>query len=140
VNDRAKDGRTALWLAVQWLPLDAVKLLLDKGADVNLRYKKAWGLMPHGESVLMHAAMGGYEEGVGLLLSKGAKVNDRDRNGATALMHAACNGNVKIIRMLVTKGAELNARDESGYTALKWAREYKQEEAEAVLVDAGGTD
>jgi ankyrin repeat protein len=59
--------------------IETVKLLLDKGANVNARNAVA-------ETALTHASQKGNTEIVKLLLSKGADVNAKDDAGWTALM------------------------------------------------------
>lgn len=57
-------------------------LLLERGANINLRNKK-------GTTALMVAAQKGHTETVILLLDKGADINSKDYDGWNALMHAA---------------------------------------------------
>src|SRR5688572_26504532 len=62
-----------------------------------------------------------------LLLSRGADVNAKDRQGRTALIYAVGLQEVKInpelIQALLAKGADVNARDQAGKTALGYAVE-----------------
>ena len=60
-------------------------LLLERGANINLRNKK-------GTTALMIAAKNGHTETISMLLARGADINNKNNNGWTALMIAALNG------------------------------------------------
>ncbi|MBI5258351.1 MAG: ankyrin repeat domain-containing protein [Burkholderiales bacterium] len=98
-----------------------VRLLLDKGADVNAHDGDR-------RTPLHYAANQGHADVAQLLLDKGANVNARDGNGWTALHHAANQGNVEVVRLLVgvirlllDKGADINASDGNGRAPLHYA-------------------
>jgi ankyrin repeat protein len=57
-----------------------VKFLLDKGADVNVKYN-------HSRTSLIFASQHGNVDVVKLLVDKGADVNVKDISGRTALMY-----------------------------------------------------
>lgn len=78
--------------------LEAAKLLLDRGADINARNL-------NGQTALMHASFNGYPEMVQLLLEKGADVNATAESGATAWDHASSVGQVRIVEILEAYGA-----------------------------------
>jgi len=61
---------------------EIVRLLIDKGADVNLLDK-------NGETALMGAAGAGHTEIVKVLIDKKANVDTKNNNGVTALIKAA---------------------------------------------------
>jgi hypothetical protein len=78
-NPNARDeGETALMHASFYGYEDAVKLLIQYHADVNLVDHK-------GRTALMHAASGEYVDAIPLLLAAGANPNARDSQGKTAL-------------------------------------------------------
>ena len=70
---------------------------------------------------LQIAASFGLAKIVRLLLSSGADVNVKDRDGWTALHWAAQNGHSAVVQLLLEKGADINAKDQDGRTALYWA-------------------
>lgn len=77
----------------------AVKLLLDKGASVNVATRS-------GETPLMAAAYAGYLPAVEALLKAGAKVNATNWRGYSALSFAALEGHTEVARLLLRHGAD----------------------------------
>lgn len=57
-------------------------------------------------------------EGINELLSKGAHLEAKDKNGRTALDWAAYNGKLEAVILLLEKGAIVDSRDNEGYTPL----------------------
>ncbi|MDT7542223.1 MAG: hypothetical protein QOE33_2127 [Acidobacteriota bacterium] len=89
-----------LWEAVRRDDAVAVKALLDKGADVNARWR-------YQQTPLFKAAERGNVEIVKLLLEHGADVNVRDTfYGATPITWAADKGHTDVVRALLEKGAK----------------------------------
>jgi len=131
-NIKDKQGRTALWGAVE-TDLETVKLLVDKGADVNLRDKI-------NSTPLLWASGFGKPETVGFLLSKGADVKAVDDNGWTPLIWAAGLGQPQTVQILVNSKADLAAADkQTGDTPLlRGARTGKAESLQILL--AAGAD
>ena len=100
----------------QQQPLEIVRVLVDKGADVN---------QPSSSSTaLMRAANKGYVDIVRLLLSKGAQVNVNVDDG-TPLMVAVNAGQVEIIKLLLAAGADVKAVHRMGDQALMMAAEQR---------------
>jgi ankyrin repeat protein len=92
---------------------DIVKLLLERGADVNTSTIS-------GFSALHLAADFRHEEVVSLLLSSGADVYRRDVGGWTALMYASHRGLLAVVRLLLRSmgGRGVDGRHIQGFTAL----------------------
>ena len=94
-------GRTPLMLTVdggKGYREGCLKLLLDKGADVN-------AMDARGKTALMYAIEGGNKEMVGLLVASAV-------DGRTALMLAAESGDGGIVsRLLAAKGGNIKERD-----------------------------
>ena len=100
----------------QQQPLEIVRVLIDKGADVN---------QPSSSSTaLMRAARAGYVDIVRLLLSKGAQVNVNVDDG-TPLMVAVNAGQVEIMKLLLAAGADIKAVHRMGDQALMMAAEQR---------------
>jgi hypothetical protein len=104
-----------------------VRMLLEKGADPNVRTKR-------NESALADAATAGNEECVKLLLDKGAEVNVQDIRGYSPLLYAAGADAMPagIVKMLLAKGADRNAKGD-GETASELASKRGDSEVARVL-------
>jgi ankyrin repeat protein len=89
------------------------KLLLDRGADPNVRTLNG--------PVLAVALEGKGGDLVPILLDKGADPNTRDRDRIPVLLIAAREGNSKIVKALLARGANTNVQDKDGRTVLMWA-------------------
>ena len=99
--------------------MEAVRALLDAGADPNARAEDETYGTPHGpgETPLHYAADRGHAEIVRALLEAGAEPNvwatwdpTPDGVGETPLHHAAHRGHAEVVRVLLGAGAEFNAR------------------------------
>lgn len=102
VDAFAPDGFTPLTLAAFFRREEAVRLLLERGADANLRAQHAQiQVMP------IHAAAAGNETGiVRLLLDSGADVTAEQPGGFTALDAAEQNANAEMAALLRERGAK----------------------------------
>jgi len=104
--------------------LIAMKLLLEKGADVHLPTR-------NGVTPLMAAAGVGTSdadttgrvkpqpeiiESIKLCLAAGADINAADSNGRTAIFGAAQQGFEKVVQFLADNGAKLDVKDRNGRT------------------------
>ena len=67
---------------------------------------------------LITAAGEGDTKTAEMLLTKGARVNAKSKDGKAALLRAAWEGLTETVEMLLTKGADVNAKDEVGAIAL----------------------
>jgi ankyrin repeat protein len=103
------------------------KLLLDRGADANIK-------LPEGYSpLLVLAESGGVAEAATLLLDYGAKVDAPNEKKITPLMAAAYSGNTEVARVLLKHGADRNLKSSAGKTALDYAREKSYEDIVKLL-------
>jgi ankyrin repeat protein len=105
------DGFTALHLAAFFGRAEAVRLLLDAGADPNAvgTSEQIGPVQP-----LHSAAASGRLEGVRLLLERGADVNARQGGGFTALHAAAASRDMELARVLLAAGADMTAKTDDG--------------------------
>jgi ankyrin repeat protein len=126
--------------------LDVVKLLVDKGADVNAQYAKripprqAQGEInvPPGATALYRAVRAVDFASVTLLIDAGANPSLALKDGSTPLMAAAGlgaprggneevteagdrNDPVEVMKLLVEKGADVNAINDLGMTPMHYA-------------------
>ncbi|KAF2181428.1 ankyrin, partial [Zopfia rhizophila CBS 207.26] len=112
------NGQTALSLTARYGHEVVVKLLLDKGVDLEAKDKD------NGQTPLLWAAQYGHEAVVELLLNTGADLEAKDNdNSQTPLLWAAKEGHEAVVKLLLDKGADLKARDKNGQTPLSWAAE-----------------
>ncbi|MDB4797386.1 ankyrin repeat domain-containing protein, partial [bacterium] len=99
--------------------IEAVKLGLEEGANVNVKDK--WG-----QTLLHHAANEDRKEIVELLIAAGADVKAKDEDGVTPLHFTAANRRKEVAELLIVKGANVNAENDDGDTPVDWAIEYNQ--------------
>ncbi|AFY94342.1 ankyrin repeat domain-containing protein [Chamaesiphon minutus] len=120
--------------------IDSVKVMLERGANVNLAGEE--GVTP-----LMTAARVTYRGGLEmteLLIKKGANVNAKASKGSTALMYASWgvadhyqDEYVKVVRLLIKNGAKVNVKNKIGDTPLSIARKGKWQKIVIALQKAG---
>lgn len=118
VDQRTAAGRTPLAEAAKRGRLQAVKLLIRRGADVNA-YDTTSGFTPlHLAAQYKHPAV------VRQLIKANANVNARNQWNQTPLWQAAWQawqGNTEVAHILVAHGAKIDVADEKGYTPLQMA-------------------
>jgi ankyrin repeat protein len=110
--------------------IETVKLLLEKGADIEAKTS-------NGRTTLYVAASNGHEAVVRLLLEKGANTEAVNKNKWTALHAAASNGHEAVVRLLLEKGANTEAEHENGWTALHVAASNGHEAVVRLLLEKG---
>ena len=104
-------GGHKLCSAVKSGDLQAVKVQLEKGVDVNARDAELR------ITALSWAALHGHTKIAAFLIDRGADVNAKNQDGATALHSAAFFGRAEIAELLIQKGADVNAKNRKGETA-----------------------
>ena len=106
-NAWAEDGFQPLGLASFFGHVEAARLLVERGAEVNSESRNEMKVMPLHSA----AATGDPEARYGLaklLLEHGADPNARQRDEFTALMAAEAHGDDPLRQLLVQHGAEPN--------------------------------
>ena len=107
---------TLLILAAKKDDMEAIELLLERGADANAQGNK-------GQSALQLLTWGKSIEGVKLLLEHGAGINSQSsRDLSTALMYAVWNvtkpEHLELVKFLLAAGADPNLQKDDGETTL----------------------
>jgi ankyrin repeat protein len=127
------DGETPLVVAAEHGQLGVTRLLVQRGANINVIVQY------YGRTALHYAAEEAHEEVVAFLLEKGAQTSNSEGDNVTPLMLACRNGHVGVVQMIVTHTGPhgLEDRDICGKTALRYAAEEGHGEVVALLLGKG---
>jgi ankyrin repeat protein len=128
VDAANREGFTPLGLAGFFGHLDAVKVLLENGADVNATSPSRFA-----NTALDAAVAGNHADVVKALLAARGDPNVRSEGDATPLHKAAQHGNLEIVRMLIDAGADPKAVREGGLTPIDDAQKAGHEAVLAFL-------
>jgi len=123
-------AQTPLLAAVRVGNFELIKLLVNKGADVNL----------HGhsnETALMAAAKHGDINMVRFLIKKGAKVKSLVKYWGSAMSVASNEGHIEIVKYLHSNGADIDSRVAHVGTPLIEAAENGHVEIVKFLINNG---
>jgi uncharacterized protein len=124
------EGWSPLHLAAHFGHIEIVRLLLEQGADVQVKSGNNMANTP------LHAAaanMKNRQEMISLLLSHGADINEKQSGGWTILHQAAQHNDPEMIAYFVEKGADPYLAKEDGKTALELAEDEEAHEAADIL-------
>jgi ankyrin repeat protein len=100
VKDSVGKAPIPLIIAARSGQIGLVRLLLERGADVNARDKETEA------TALITAAHQGHVQVVEILLQKGADVNAKDKSGKTALSEATRYNHEDVVKLLKARGAK----------------------------------
>jgi len=122
VNFKDQYGQTPLEIAIDSNDINIIKLLIEKGADINF-------VRPPGFTYLMTVIRkirsGDTDEVPMLLIEKGATLDNQITAGGflgyTALMFAAEHNLINVVKLLLEKGANKTLKNAKGKTALDLA-------------------
>ena len=88
-------------------------------------------------SPLHYAILGGNEETVRFLVSRGARVRASNMFNETPLHWACKEGNLSVVQFLLQQGAVPDSLDTEGNTPMHWAAEYDREKVILLLLEYG---
>lgn len=109
--DLMYDGETALMRAAGKGRVDIIFLLLQRGANVNIKDSI-------GDDALIQAVVNNQIQIASMLLNAGSDVRAQSDDGNTALMLASGYGYLEIVCMLLTAGFDVYHKNVVGETAL----------------------
>lgn len=137
VNSRDADSETPLHYALAHRKsrdeeLPVIRLLLERGADVDAKARNYWD-----ETPLFSAVRGSYTEAVRLLLDQGADATRINHLGESLLHLNAATWDDKTAKMLIDAGAPLESTDRQGRTALHLAAHNNKLDVVKTLLAAG---
>jgi hypothetical protein len=112
--------QTPLMKASSWGDEKAVRYLLERGADINLRDKL-------GRTALHLTIRPAHVETLKLLLEYKADITIKDNDGNTPLHLAVLRQNEEITKILLEKGAPLDIRNNKNETPLDLAQKQKNQ-------------
>lgn len=130
VNSVYGDGVTPLINAVIKRRMNAIKLLLKAGADVNAGDSNK-------KTPLMYAAEKNLIDYLHVFIEAGAAVNAKDTVNNTAAIYAVIKNKPEALVLLIEKGIDLDINGFDKKTALIYAVEKKNNEMVTLLLNAG---
>ena len=96
INQKNLGGATALHIACRQSNTEAVKILLENGASVNIVDNEGW-------TPLMRASLAGNAKIVEMLIEKNAKADAFNSIGETALLHATNSRCLDCLNIIIEK-------------------------------------
>lgn len=133
IDSQDANRQTPLHITAENGHIDAAKVLLNAGADLNARSFK---LNAHSIHTAAKSGQAGF---VGFLLDRGVAVDTRMGTGLTPLLIAAAYGKLDAVKLLVDRKASVRAVDEKESTALLLALSYKHEQVARYLLECDPT-
>jgi len=114
-DSRNETGVPLLCLAARSRQCHVAKLLLERGADINLQSED------RGYSALMDAVYVGAADLAATLVEDKARLDLVSRDGQTALIIAVGRGDLECSRLLIEAGADPEIKDKLGLSARGYA-------------------
>lgn len=121
------DEYTTVHMACCYAGKATLRILLQRGGDVNVREKK-------GKTAVMIAAEIGREDCIHILAAAGANLDQRDNERNVPLITAASLGHKDTMRELILNGASIRVCDNQRYNAFERAVMNKRDGTAAVII------
>ncbi len=137
---RRRSRKTALHVAAELGLLNAVKILVTAGADLEARTNEYGDNNDSGATPLILASLNGHGHVVRFLLSQDADVHAISDSGVSALCEASMRGELDAILSLADAGADVNAVGANGQSPLMLACQSGEASAVQVLVQRGASE
>lgn len=131
-NEYSDDGFTPLSLAAYFDQTEIAMLLIEYGANPNLKATN-----PSKVNALHSAVAKENFELCQLLITNGADINAVQTQNVTALQSAAHRGDLKLVQLLVENGADVNMKMDNGESAISLARNEGHEKVVDYLTNQG---
>lgn len=112
------NGDSLLHFAVQMQDKGLVQLLVDSGANINIKN------LANGRTPLFLACASKQAEIVKYLLSKSPDLSITDNNGFDIFLWASELGDCQLMQNLISRGCDINIQDNFGKTTLFWMIQY----------------
>jgi ankyrin repeat protein len=132
VNGQSGRGMAYLHMIAFSGDLEVARLLIDHGADLNVRDKGCYGTV-----LQMSINMAPNDGMAKLLVEKGAKVDQKFTCGNTELHLATLKGYSNLVRLLLEHGANPNVANDYNHTALYYATKHGYRSIAEILMAAG---
>lgn len=123
LDQRAKNGDTAIMLAAYLEQKETVLRLIEAGAQVN---QQGW-------TALHYAAVVGHLDIVEMLIAHYAYIDAETPNKTTPLMLAARRGEMNVVKFLIAEGADISLKNMLGWTAYDFAVESEKRDIATLL-------
>ena len=121
VDEQDERGHTPLQYAAYKRKIEAIRRLLQAGANINIHQDNKDKLTPLQEAYTVYKGNPAHWEVFTLLLEEGADPNITDKYGRTLLHWAAEDGQEAVVRYLVKSGANVTCTDVNRQTAAEIA-------------------
>ncbi len=131
VSATDSEGKTALHHAAAGGNTEAIKLLIERGAEVDPKDTL------YGRTPLHNAAYSGNAETAAVLLAHGADISAADNAGFQPIHAAARGGNLPVLKFFLEKGADIAATESHGGTPLHLATMEGKLDAVRLLLELG---
>jgi ankyrin repeat protein len=131
INFQLKDGRTPLFFSATNGNLDAVKYLLEKGADTEITEHEM------GNTPLMSAIYMGHADVCLHLITGGANIHAKNKIGDTPIHFATILGNYTIMKFLHKMGGDINQKNNEGNSCIHYATGNNFFDCFKYLIDEG---